>query len=1142
MLRSFPSITKRLMVGIGGGAPDVVDIRLGDIVVGEQVVQHDFGKTTPNGFQHTSVPLKAPPDMLKAVSKLIASHARGPSKITQMIDDMLLRYPRMSKFQRPQTPDLLFEHSYNHDSSVATCQACDRSKLVQRQDRPYPDPVVHYGTIASGNDVIKDGVTRSRLTRKFEAKCFEMEAAGLGENFPCLVIRGICDYSDSHKNKDWQEYAAAAAAAHAKELLLDMSTSSPLEITDDEEMQQKARRELIDSLAFDEMESRQTNIRKALNKTCEWFLKDPRYLDWLDPNMFQHHLGLLWISGKPGAGKSTIMKFAHRYTAEKWAGASDTAVISFFFNARGAGLEKCTEGMYRSLLYQVFQSFHDLQQVLARLGRKHTAQPKSSSISWTLEELESLFRKVIDSLGGRRLICFIDALDECDEDQIREMIGLFEEFGETAHQSHAEFLVCFASRHYPHIELQHGGLRLTLEDQPGHSLDVKTYVQNKLRAGQNTVSNQLKHTVLEKAAGVFLWVVLVVEILNKELQRGRITDAKRLLDGLPSKLHDLFKDLLTRESSNLDELLLCIQWILYATYPLTFTELYFAIHAGLTEDFTYPHQWDPEHEPEELMRRFILSSSKGLAEITGKMQTVQFIHESVRDFLIRDNGIHELWPERSDGFEVFSHGRLTTCCLTYTRLDSLASWHFRDVVEQGLKHSFFRSYQAAEVRVILSRKYPFLEYATKSLLYHANASKPTETERPFADSFNCEGWIYLRKLYDTMDISRQGNKCLIFARGNYVELLKECYRDKSTDVLEEGEVHPIFSAVVGGHHAAFRFLLDNTNATVNIKVPTGQKTLLILAVCQGHQHLVQDLLSQPGIDINAHDKMHMTALMHAVQLGYTSITKLLLSTEGIDINVVDEDGETAVLIAARKRDWPMMKELLKKGPVMDINHKDCQGQTVSSYAVASGSQDTIRLLLGMEGFDVHGKGKNTPLIQAVRQNRPGIVKQLVAAGANVNIGYPLIYATRLADLEIFQELLEAPGLNTNKRDGLGRTALSYAAEMGQEVMMGLLLNMRGLKKDSRDIHGRTPLWWAVDNCQTGAVRQLITAGAACDFSLNRGPASPFLQALHSTRPESTEVLLEIMRAPGFEVKQLLQTEWEPRLLMLLSCRRQERHR
>jgi nucleoside phosphorylase len=79
--------------------------------------------------------------------------------------------------------------------------------------------MIHYGLIASGNQLMKDALIRDNLAVEKNVLCFEMEAAGLMNRFPCLVIRGICDYADSHKNKDWQGYAAMAAAAYVNALL-----------------------------------------------------------------------------------------------------------------------------------------------------------------------------------------------------------------------------------------------------------------------------------------------------------------------------------------------------------------------------------------------------------------------------------------------------------------------------------------------------------------------------------------------------------------------------------------------------------------------------------------------------------------------------------------------------------------------------------------------------------------------------------------------------------------------------------------------------------------------------------------------------------------------------------------------------------
>jgi nucleoside phosphorylase len=231
LLNDFPSVRFGLLVGIGGGVPgedeDDDDIRLGDVVVSKPtstfggVVQYDMGKVTEGGkFQRTGS-LSKPPAVLSAnVHRLRAQQARLGSQIPKLLSEMLQRYPKMAGqyiYQGIEN-DLLFESTYPHHQG-RTCKDCDRTKSVDRDARPDTDPQIHYGTIGSGNAVIKDATKRDQLRKDLGVLCVEMEAAGLMDEFPCLVIRGICDYADSHKNKRWQPYAAATAAAYAKELL-----------------------------------------------------------------------------------------------------------------------------------------------------------------------------------------------------------------------------------------------------------------------------------------------------------------------------------------------------------------------------------------------------------------------------------------------------------------------------------------------------------------------------------------------------------------------------------------------------------------------------------------------------------------------------------------------------------------------------------------------------------------------------------------------------------------------------------------------------------------------------------------------------------------------------------------------------------
>ena len=227
MRRSYKEIRFGLMVGIGGGVPNLQtgrDIRLGDIVVSRPtnqhggVLQYDYGTTKPDSF-HRKGFLNAPPQILRtAITTLRAEHySRDGNRIPDYLS--LTKNPNLDpKFTYPQSVrDELFKAGYTHVPG-STCVGCDRSELVSRPTRG-SDPVVHYGTIGSGNQAMKNGIRRDEEAARHGLLCFEMEAAGLMNTFPCIVIRGISDYADSHKNNKWKDYAAATAAGYAKELL-----------------------------------------------------------------------------------------------------------------------------------------------------------------------------------------------------------------------------------------------------------------------------------------------------------------------------------------------------------------------------------------------------------------------------------------------------------------------------------------------------------------------------------------------------------------------------------------------------------------------------------------------------------------------------------------------------------------------------------------------------------------------------------------------------------------------------------------------------------------------------------------------------------------------------------------------------------
>jgi nucleoside phosphorylase len=239
MISTFSRIKIGLMVGIGGGIPGN-KVRLGDVVVSSPtgqfpgVVQWDMGKESGNDtFERTGALSNPPTSLLTALGKIQTAHALGGNKIPAYLEALKREWPDLASkcLISKSHKDVLFKSTYAHVTSETGndededeedeedgCKHCDKTQVVKRKPR---DSCVHYGLIASGNRVISDAVFRNKLNKDLggQVLCVDMEAAGLMNNFPCVVIRGICDYADSHKNDIWQEHAAVVAAAFAKDFL-----------------------------------------------------------------------------------------------------------------------------------------------------------------------------------------------------------------------------------------------------------------------------------------------------------------------------------------------------------------------------------------------------------------------------------------------------------------------------------------------------------------------------------------------------------------------------------------------------------------------------------------------------------------------------------------------------------------------------------------------------------------------------------------------------------------------------------------------------------------------------------------------------------------------------------------------------------
>ncbi|KAJ4257904.1 hypothetical protein NW757_003532 [Fusarium falciforme] len=463
MLNSFPNVRIGLMVGIGGGAPSSTnDIRLGDIVVSAPreangvtyggVFEYDFGKTIQDqAFQETRF-LNQPPTTLRAaVRGLQAQYTRKGHQLGQAVADVIGKNPMLQdEYSRPNpSTDVLFKSDFTHDArGCAEICAKDPSSLEPRRRRTvYQEkPYIHYGTIASANQLMKNAITRDKLAKERNVLCFEMEAAGLMNDFPCLVIRGICDYSDSHKNKGWQGYAAMVAAAYAKDLLNRIVPSRVeneqrigellsnalyvLETTGDNVDTIKSRSdrrvelEILNWLTPIDYGPQQSDIfRRHQPGTGQWVLDSDQFQAWIATSG-----QALFCPGIPGAGKTIVASVVINRLIEKLREDSCSGLTYIYCDFRRRN-EQTVEHFASSLLKQLAEKRPALPDAVRQLHERHKKQRTKPSLNELVESLHSV-AQLFD-----RVFVVVDALDECQESNsclptfLSELFGLQEKLG-----------------------------------------------------------------------------------------------------------------------------------------------------------------------------------------------------------------------------------------------------------------------------------------------------------------------------------------------------------------------------------------------------------------------------------------------------------------------------------------------------------------------------------------------------------------------------------------------------------------------------------------------------------------------------------------------------------------------------------------
>ncbi|CAG7915968.1 unnamed protein product [Penicillium olsonii] len=957
MINTFQSIRFGLMVGIGGGIPPKVN--LGDVVVSQPVadyhgvIQWDMGKLERDGRFVRTGSLNRPPNALLNASNLLKSnHEMYGSQINEYLDDVEKRFPRLTPrytrcealqdpllvSERSQTPREVYFLSWLWQAIIASIAyllgswainpvKSENVRLTDKAEgaRAPREVRVHHGLIASGNKVVKDSQSRDLLDRSFGGHllCVEMEAAGLMNDFPCIVIRGICDYADSGKEKAWQEYAAAVAAAYAKELLgcvqpSDVDAEDPAKAILEKVQQQiecvqqttAATRVTTDSIRSDlhtnkikrwlcppDPSSNASHARELRHEgTGAWLLESPVFQAWHSGS--RRHL---WLHGLAGCGKSVLSTTVLDHLAKR----DDNLILSFFFDFSDVA-KQTLEGMLRSLAFQLYDGGVESANHLDASFQAH----RNGSDQPTSKVLWGVISKML--IAQRKVTIVLDALDEsktrkavleCIKDMVLSPELVHVQLLLTG-RPESEFL-----RDIPPLIGKQNCLPL---DKQAVNSDIRSWVTSQLSQRRDFTQKFLSKNLLEEirkkvgdgADG--MWAYCQLDSLARCPHEEAMEEA---LESLPRDLDKTYERMLesipTERKSDAIRLL---QFLVHSKRPLTLAEVKEVIATKIENDsqgFYMKRRLFCETE--------ILTYCPGLVIVVdAKDKELHLAHFSVKEYLLGHNKFKVTAASIS----------ITRTCLTYLT-DINGS-------EREIKHNFPMARYAAEVwacHAALAQIYDEVVRMIVSFL---------EEETTF------QRWARLHqadKSWEDSPGAPRGSR-LYYACLNGLDVPARHLIERGADVNAQGGEHgnALHAASFGGYQEIVKLLL-NKEADVNAQ--GGSYGNALQAASQGGHQEIANLLLNKRADINAQGGYYGNALYAASQAGHQEIVKLLLNKEA-DVNAKGGYYGNALQAASQGGHQEIANLLLNKGA--DVN---AQGGYYGNalYAASQGGHQEISNLL-----------------------------------------------------------------------------------------------------------------------------------------------------------------------------------------------------
>ncbi|KAK2750859.1 hypothetical protein FQN55_001430 [Onygenales sp. PD_40] len=876
MLSSFKSIRFGLMVGTGGGVPSVEnDIRLGDIVVSSKTIQCDI-LTLPPSAKVMNTP---PPMLCMAISKLQATYEEDGSRIPHFLSRIISEDTAISNQFVYQGQDRLFEPRCQHANRGQSCDSCDVTKLVHRSPRTTNSPVVHHGKVACVNKMIKDGNVRDQLAEELGVICFDVGAVGLVDQFPSLGIRGICDYVDSHADKRWEGYAAAAAAAYAKELLYVVepeeastipSAAVILPVAEAVSNSERVSKVVLWLTPANHPAQQRQLITQRQEGTGIWLLESREYKMWKARGT------TLFCPGIPGAGKTMMAAIVVDELQQTLRDGDETGIACLFCNY-GMQPEQTAMDLLASLLKQLVQQRQVVPKPLEDLHQTHSRRGTRPSLK---QLSQALFSVIIEY---SKVFIVIDALDECSNiDKDRDY--LVKELFELQRRADIRFFV--TSRFVPDIErIFHG--RSTQIEIRAHDEDVRKYLEGHKSLLPSSVSKSsslqedIQAELIKSLDGMFL---PAQHHLNSLSDKRTPRAVRRTLLSLPQESKQL--DQVCEESMakikdqkegfrHIAERV--ISWIVCAKRPITTLELREALAVEVGDRALGDDNFEDIGEA--------ISTCAGLVMVEQRTDVIRFAHYTIEQYFKRTR--RRWFPN--------AHAEITATCITYLSFDQFSAGYCcqDEQFEARLKSNVFYDY-AARYWGHHAREDP--EPADKlTLNFLENEYKATSA---------CQAMLVSSNRSSAPGYSQGAPRGV-----TGLHLAAHFGLDEAATALLKNGLDPT-ARDTNGQTPLWWAAKEGHDLVIKLLSSTDTVTLQILA-SEGHHELIKSLL-KPGYNVNTRDFRNRTPLHNAISSGDFELATALISS-GADTNSQDSEGSTPLHLAFRQTNSNFIELLLNYG-------------------------------------------------------------------------------------------------------------------------------------------------------------------------------------------------------------------------------------